>query len=54
MEYARYSEKGIGTIDQRAAQKIKDVATLKKIFPNNIEIRNKSGQPSGSHCVVKK
>ena len=54
MEYARYSEKGIGTIEQRAAQKIKDVATLKKIFPNNIEIRNKSGQPSGSHCVVKK
>jgi len=54
MEYARYSEKGIGTIEQRASQKIKDVALLKQLFPNNIEIRSKSGQPTGSHCVVKK
>jgi hypothetical protein len=54
MEYARYSEKGIGTIEQRASQKIKDVALLKQLFPKNIEIRSKSGQPAGSHCVIKK
>ena len=54
MEYARYSEKGIGTIEQRASQKIKDVTLLKHLFPNHIEIKSKNGHPAGSHCVVKK
>jgi hypothetical protein len=54
MEYRRYSEKGIGTIEQRATQKIKDVKLLKQLFPENIQIKAKAGQPANSHCVIKR
>ena len=54
MDYKRYSAKGIGSLEDRAEQKIKDVSLLKALFPKNIEIRNKVGQPKNSHCVIKK
>lgn len=50
--FERYTKNGIGTLEQRAEQKKKDVFILKNLFPNNVKIIDKKGQPKGTHIKI--
>ncbi len=54
MDFKRYEKKGLGTVLDRADKKIADIKILKKLYPDNVIIRDKKGQPKNSHIVIKR
>lgn len=53
-DFERYKKGGLGSINDRIKDKIKDCELLSKMFPNNIAIKNKVNQPKNSHVILKK
>ena len=51
-EFERYGEDGIGTAQNRAEAKKKDIRILKNLYPNNIKIKDKPNQPKGTHIII--
>jgi hypothetical protein len=51
-EFERYAEDGIGTVQNRADAKKKDIKILKNLYPNNIKIKDKLNQPKGTHITI--
>jgi hypothetical protein len=54
IDFERYKSGGLGTINERSNDKIKDVLLLKQLYPENVIIKNKKGEPQNSHIVIKK
>ena len=51
-EFERYSKHGIGTAENRAEEKKKDIRILKNLYPYNIKIKDKPNQPKGTHITI--
>ena len=51
-DFERYAEDGIGTAQNRAEAKKKDIRILKNLYPNNIKIKDKPNQPKGTHITI--
>ena len=51
-DFERYGKKGIGSIYDRLENKKKDILILKNLYPNNVNIKDKKGQPKGTHIVI--
>ena len=53
-DFERYGDGGIGNVDERLKDKYKDITILKNLFPNNVVVKNKIGQPKNSHIIIKR
>lgn len=53
MEFKRYSKKGIGSLEDREEQKREDCLRLKQLFPDMVHFKEKPGQASGTHIVLR-
>lgn len=51
-QFERYAKDGIGTLERRAEQKKKDIRILKNLFRNMVKVKNKAGQPKGTHITI--
>jgi hypothetical protein len=49
LDFNRYSEGGLGSINDRLDQKIKEINIMLNLFPKNVIIVDKANQPKGSH-----
>lgn len=49
----RYTAGAYGTIDQRLAQKRREVAYLTRTYPQVCAVRRKAGWPDGTHVVIR-
>jgi|DEB0MinimDraft_6_1074348.scaffolds.fasta_scaffold27092_2 hypothetical protein len=54
LDFKRYEAGGLGTIEARIIDKMKDVRIMCQLFPNNVMVKDKVGQPKGSHIIIKK
>lgn len=54
LEFERYKKGGLGTVEDRIKEKIKDVQLMYNLFPDNVRIKNKPNEPKGSHLIIKK
>lgn len=54
LDFERYAKGGLGDVNDRIHDKIKDVKLLKALFPNNFLIKDKINQPKGSHIIIKR
>ena len=52
LDFSRYSKGGLGSVDDRTQQKIKEIKLMQKLFPNNVTIVNKANQPKGTHLRI--
>jgi hypothetical protein len=53
-DFKRYEKDGIGTAEARKEIKKNDIFILKNLYPKNIIIKDKKGQPKGKHIIIKK
>tara|TARA_R100001129_G_scaffold169296_1_gene137941 strand:+ start:309 stop:1025 length:717 start_codon:yes stop_codon:yes gene_type:complete len=53
-DFERYGAGGIGTLEERANDKKKDILILKNLYPNNVIVKDKKGQPKGTHIKIKR
>ena len=53
-QFDRYASDGIGTAQNRAKDKKKDIRILKNLFRNMVKIKDKAGQPKGTHIIIKR
>lgn len=51
-EFERYAPGGIGTLEQRMPQKIKEAAYMVKMFPGIVHYSEKKNQPNNSHVKI--
>ena len=49
LDFDRYSEGGLGSINDRLDQKMKEINIMLNLFPKNVIIVDKANQPKGSH-----
>ena len=54
LNFGRYKKGGLGSVDDRLKDKIKDVQIMLNLFPENVAIKNKKNEPDGSHIIIKK
>lgn len=54
IDFKRYGKGGLGSINERIESKKQDVALISHLLPNRVEVRDKPGQPEGSHIVIKR
>ena len=54
LDFERYAKGGLGDVNDRIHDKIKDIKLLKALFPNNFLIKDKINQPKGSHIIIKR
>lgn len=54
LDFNRYTEGGLGSINDRIQDKLKDVQLMLKLFPNNVAIKNKVNEPKDSHIIIKR
>jgi hypothetical protein len=54
LDFERYGKGGLGSVNERIKDKIKDVSLLKSLYPNNVKIKDKPKQPKGSHLIIKR
>jgi len=54
MDFDRYKPKGLGSVQERVPDKLKDIKVIQTLFPDNVVIKDKPNQPKGSHIVIKK
>lgn len=52
LDFKRYAKGGLGTIQDRIQDKIKDVNILKQLYPKNVKVQNKANEPVGSHIII--
>tara|TARA_R110000796_G_scaffold126905_1_gene242057 strand:+ start:36 stop:752 length:717 start_codon:yes stop_codon:yes gene_type:complete len=53
-EFDRYAIDGIGTAQNRAEDKKKDIYVLKNLFKGMVKVKDKLGQPKGTHITINK
>jgi len=51
-EFERYGSDGIGTAEDRAEDKRKNISILKNLYPKNVKVKDKKGQPKGTHITI--
>lgn len=54
LDFKRYSKGGLGSVEDRIQDKIKDVKILKSLYPKNVKIKDKPNEPKGSHIIIKR
>jgi hypothetical protein len=54
LDFKRYEKGGLGSIDERMKDKIKDIDIIRTLYPNSIDIKEKANHQSGSHIIIKK
>jgi hypothetical protein len=54
LDFKRYGAGGLGSVDERMPKKLADIALMKRLFPKNVVIKDKTGQPKGSHIAIKR
>jgi len=54
LDFKRYDDGGLGTIDKRLNDKLKDIKLMISLFPNNVRIKDKPNEPKGSHIIIKR
>jgi len=54
LEFERYTKGGLGSVDERINDKLKDVKIMLNLFPNNVKIKDKPNEPKGSHIIIKR
>ena len=54
LDFKRYEKGGLGTVNERAKDKIKDVKLMLNLFPNNTKIKDKPNEPKNSHIIIKR
>jgi hypothetical protein len=54
LDFKRYEKGGLGTINERINDKIKDIKLMQSIFPDNVSIKDKINEPKGSHIIIKR
>ena len=54
VDFKRYSPGGLQSADERLPDKINDIKTMLSVFPNNVQIKQKPGQPKNSHIIIKR
>jgi len=54
LDFKRYDDGGLGTIDKRLNDKLKDIKLMINLFPNNVKIKDKPNEPKGSHIIIKR
>jgi len=54
LDFKRYEKGGLGTVNDRIKDKLKDVNLMLSLFPKNIKIKDKPNEPKGSHIIIKR
>lgn len=54
LNFKRYEKGGLGSIEERLKDKMKDVRIMCQLFPNNVKVKDKIGEPKGSHIIITK
>tara|TARA_R100000426_G_scaffold5344_3_gene7538 strand:- start:1415 stop:2131 length:717 start_codon:yes stop_codon:yes gene_type:complete len=49
LDFERYTDGGLGSIDNRLEQKMQEIKIMQKLFPDNVTIVDKPNHPRGSH-----
>lgn len=53
-DFKRNTKGGLGTLDERINDKIKNIVLLKNLYPENVIIKDKINHPKNSHIIIKK
>lgn len=53
-DFKRYEKGGLGTVNERINDKIKDVKLMVGLFPKNVKIKDKPNEPKNSHIIIKR
>lgn len=54
LDFARYTrDGGLGSVEDRLPDKLKDVRLMLELFPDIVRVKEKAGQPAGSHIVLR-
>jgi hypothetical protein len=54
LDFERYAKGGLGTATERINDKLKDVNLMRKLFPNNVQLKDKPNEPKGTHIIIKR
>jgi len=54
LDFKRYEKGGLGTINERINDKLKDVKIMLKLFPQNVKLKDKPNELKGSHIIIKR
>lgn len=54
LNFERYQKGGLGTVNDRINDKLKDIQLMINLFPNNVKLKNKPNEPKGSHIIIKR
>ena len=54
LDFKRYEKGGLGSVNDRINDKMKDIKIIKSLFPNNVKIKDKPGEPKNSHIIIKR
>ena len=54
LDFKRYEKGGLGSANERMHDKLKDIALMKMLFPNNVKVADKANEPKGSHIIIKR
>jgi hypothetical protein len=54
LDFERYGKGGLGTINERLNDKIKDVKLMLNLFPKNVKLKDKPNEPKGTHIIIKR
>ena len=54
LDFERYAKGGLGTAIERINDKLKDVNLMRKLFPNNVQLKDKPNEPKGTHIIIKR
>lgn len=54
LDFQRYGSGGLGSQSERTEAKRRDVHLMRRLFPDNVVVRDKPGQEKGTHIVIKR
>lgn len=54
LDFKRYEKGGLGSEQDRIHDKIKDVNLLLRLFPKNVQLKDKPNQPKNTHIIIKR
>jgi hypothetical protein len=54
LDFKRYGKGGLGTVDERIKDKLKDINLMLNLFPKNVKLKHKPNEPKGSHIIIKR
>lgn len=52
LDFKRYEKGGLGSVQDRINDKIKDVNILLRLYPKNTKVQDKTNEPKGSHIII--